>query len=342
MVLSNVERQQRYRDNNKEKINEKKRLTRKNIRGITKCEEIKEEIKIEDYDVKDTEKIVQKHKLNKSLISDDSINVYIKSIKKLYRIYNKEELDETEIKKLLNNDKTTDHNKIKKQMEFIILNIEDINLNYKTDVKYLYAINLRVKYNKKIKDILTILNETLKEKYEDTRNDKYNYLNQYKEIVTFKKEEILKNVDKLEKREDKLLYLLMMLVPNKRMNEYTNMQIIKNEDEMISKSINYLKNDIMYINKTKNKKKINFKIPKEIIEYIDYNKSILLEGKTSNLLMKYIMINKAIYNIGLTNTEMRHLYSSYINSRNINISDHQNISKIMGHSIDQNRKYAIL
>lgn len=169
--------------------------------------------------------------------------------------------------------------------------------------------------------------------------------------ISFKKKDILENAEKIDDVYLKLMYLIMFLLPTRRIGELTNMRIAKIDSDVSNnittiilslKNYNWYWRGSFYNNNTKTKTSyINKDIDNEIIELI--NK---LPDDT-DFIFKYENINavfsnltNSIYNITLTANDVRHLYATYSVSSG-NGKKIMNDAKLMNHSVEEHCLYCI-
>jgi hypothetical protein len=137
MALTNAERQRRYRErqilNNKEEYDKKISLKMKKHYKKLKNEDIEENEEEKEEIITPLKAIKRRiNPLNKSKLSENTIKIYLRSIRKIYKNYNKKEIeDDSEIIKLLRNE-PYNLEKITLQLEFVktdLINV--IKENYK-------------------------------------------------------------------------------------------------------------------------------------------------------------------------------------------------------------------
>jgi len=386
MPLTNAERQKRYRDrqllNNKEAYDKKISLKMKKYYKKLKNEETNDKQETDNKEeTNDKEennnfnfillKPIKKriNPLNKSKLNDKSIQLYLKTIKKIYKNYYKKEIDdETELINVLTN-KPYNRDKITKQLEFIKTDIYNvIKDNYK-DITILYAIITRIKnFAKQVKELHPYIEQRQNNYNEKRINKKVDKIIERKmEVLSFKKEDILRIIAKIELSDnEKLIFGLMTLFPTRRPNDYRKMLISETKPKkenklLINERNNYYYNKRFYFNVTKNKDIQEFDIPDELDILINEiinkrdnkidNKHLILnkENKeyTNSSLSIFIMktFNK-IYGISISAVEIRRLYSTYLQKefKNGNITEekHRMICEMMSHSYEENKKYAYL
>ena len=370
MPLTNAERQRKYRENqllhNKEDYDKRISLKMKkhykklkNEENINKEEE-KEFIFIE---LKPIKKRI--NPLNRSKLNEKSIELYLKTIKKIYKNYYKKDIDDDiDLINLLRN-KPYNLDKITLQLQFLKTDLYNvIKENYK-DITILYAVITRIKnFAKQVKQLYPYI-EQKQNNYNEKRMNKKPDMNVERKIETlsFKKEDILSILSNEEFNltdNEKLIFALMTLFPTRRAVDYRKMLISetqpKKENKLrMNERNNYYYNKKFYFNVTKNKEIQEFDIPDELDKLINEiinkreNKHLLLNNDnkeySNSTLSIFIMktFNK-IYGISISAVEIRRLYSTYLQKevKNGNISEekHRIICEMMNHSYEENKKYA--
>ena len=163
--------------------------------------------------------------LNKSILNDNTIKIYLRSIKKIYKNYYKKDIDdESEIINLLTN-KPYNLEKITLQLDFVKTDLmKIIKENYK-DIRNLYAVITRIKnFAKQVKELYPYI-EKKQNIYNENRKNKEVNKNVEKrmEAISFRKEDILKILsnENLHLTEtEKLIFALMTLFPTRRAVDY--------------------------------------------------------------------------------------------------------------------------
>jgi hypothetical protein len=394
MALTNAERQKKYRErqllNNKDAYDKKISLKMKKHYKKLKNEEIiinsdnnEEKIQEIEYNIinkdekEDKEFILIQLKpikkrinpLNKSKLNDKSIQLYLKTIKKIYKNYYKKDIeDDTDLLNILTN-KPYNLNKLTLQLQFLKTDLYNvIKDNYK-DITILYAVITRIKnFAKQVKQLYPYIEQKQNNYNEKRINKTPDTIVKHKiEVLSFKNEDILTILsnDNLHLTEtEKLIFALMTLFPTRRAVDYRKMLISdtkpKKENKLkMNERNNYYYNKQFYFNVTKNKDIQQFDIPDELDilinqiitnrQYKTNNKHLLLNNDnnefTNSSLSIFIMktFNK-IYNISISAVEIRRLYSTYLQKevKNGNITEekHRIICEMMNHSYEENKKYA--
>ena len=381
MPLTNAERQKRYREkqllHNKEAYDKKISLKmKKHYRKLKNEEDIVDK---KEEDIVDKEFILMELKpikrrinpLNKSKLNDKSIELYLKTIKKIYKNYYKKEIeDDSDLLNILTN-KPYNLDKLTLQLEFIKTDLYNvIKENYK-DITILYAVITRIKnFAKQVKQLYPYIEQKQNIYNEKRITKKPDMIIEHKiETLSFKKEDILSilNNDNIQLTEtERLIYGLMTLFPTRRAVDYRKMLISdtkpKKEAKLkINERNNYYYNKQFYFNVTKNKDIQQFDIPDELDKLINEmiikrqnktdNKHLLLNNEnkefSNSSLSIFIMktFNK-IYNISISAVEIRRLYSTYLQKEvkkgDITEEKHRKICEMMNHSYEENKKNAYL
>jgi phosphopantetheine adenylyltransferase len=372
MALTNAERQRRYRErqllNNKEEYEKKISLKMKKHYRKIKNEDIEENEEEKEEIITPLKAIKRRiNPLNKSKLSENTIKIYLRSIRKIYKNYNKKEIeDDSEIIKLLRNE-PYNLEKITLQLEFVktdLINV--IKENYK-DIRNLYAVITRIKnFAKQVKELYPYIEKKQNIYNENRKNKEVNKnVERRMEAISFRKEDILKILSNeiLHLTEtEKLIFALMTLFPTRRAVDYRKMLISdtkpKKENKLkMNERNNYYYKKEFYFNVTKNKDIQQFEVPEELDKIINEiivnkdtdDKHLLLnnekkEYSTSSLSIFIMRTFNKIYGISISAVEIRRLYSTYLKEEakngNITEEEHRKICEKMNHSYEENKKYA--
>lgn len=207
-------------------------------------------------------------------------------------------------------------------------------------------------YNEIAKNIIEIGKE-----YDNERDNNSIKETEIDKIITNYDENILlKNVDKLNNVEHKIIYGLYTLIPPRRL-EYSNMIIlIENNEKELIKDHNYLICDMNY-----NAKYFIFKNYKT--SNVFGEQKILIPESLSNIIKEYILLKKKknkdklfninsntlgkniskifniIYNEKISLRWLRISYATYIRKKNLSNNELKDISEKMAHGIVTNSRY---
>jgi hypothetical protein len=387
MPLTNAERQKRYREkqllNNKEEYKNKISLKMKTHYKKLKNEHPKQEPLQLHQDDKLPEhqekkefiliplKPIKKriNPLNKSKLNDKSIQIYLKTIKKIYKnYYNKDIDDDTDLLNVLTN-KPYNLDNIKSQLQFLKSDLFNVIKNNYNDITILYALITRIKrFAKQVKELYPYI-EQKQNNYNEKRINKVpdDIVKQKIDVLSFKKEDILtilSNPNSDLTDSEKLIFALMTLFPTRRPIDYRKMLISdtkpKKENKLkMNERNNYYYNKKFYFNVTKNKDIQFFDVPDDLDKIINDiiskrhdltdNKHLLLndnykEFSNSSLSIFIMKTFNKIYGISISAVEIRRLYSTYLQKEvkdgNITEEQHRIICEMMNHSYEENKKYA--
>ena len=303
----------------------------------------------------------------KNLKKETAIDYSIK-INRIHKNITNEDLDSNIILNVLNNNYTEKDisyiiNKLYYLENNILLNylfnkydnkitIKTYLIPYSVICSYIEYYKERNVYNNIARKIIEIGKEYEYERDNNSiQEDEINkIINNYEEII------LLKNIDKLDNIESKLIYGLYTLLPPRRL-EYSNMiiLIINNENEII-KDHNYL-----ICEKNYNPKYFIFK--KYKTSNVFGEQKILIPESLSNIICKYLSINNKkehdklfymtsnilgkkisnifskIYNEKMCLKWLRISYATYIRKQNLTNNELKEISEKMAHSIVTNSRY---
>ena len=314
--IKHREASKRYRASNKEKIaNYNKKYQQKlnerkaeiNKKFIKRDEPIPEPINIEEFSKvikidkrtrkgrkKATkEEIIPSFQTRKEPLDYSTMDDYLRKANILNKLFNGKALSQevkAELKKLLNDNPNTNNQLILNEMSFIYNDIDNTinilrqsytnNNSFKSYITVLAVISSHIKELKSIYSIYTKLGKDINKQVQEVRE-----LNELQEedegkIIPVGEEEFQKNIDKLEKIDDILIYALYLLFPARRL-DYRNMLITSETD------INKL-NDINFLIRDGNKKKFVFNDYKT---YKTYKKQVFdVPESLSKIINKYMTI----------------------------------------------------
>lgn len=379
MPLTSAERKRRYREKQKlenlEEYKLKEQLKNKKY-YISKIKHI--DVKDDDdillsKNERETEFIylepIKKriNPINKSKLNYNTIQSYLKTMKYIYFSHHNSELtDDIDLLNVLSN-KPYNLQNINNQFGFIKKNIyELVKNNNKDDIRILYSVITRIKsYAIPVKQLYPyILN------YQNTYNAKRanktidTSIQNKLDILSFDKNDIINNINTHSDLScnEILIYSLLTLFPTRRPVDYRKMLITFSEPPNQSKikyedKYNYYYNKFFYFYVTKNKKVQKFNVPDDLDNIIQSNISnknnndFLLSNNnkqfTQNELSKFIMNTfYKIYNVSISAVEIRRFYATHLKSlfdKNlISEKEHRDISDMMNHNYEENKKYAYI
>jgi len=328
---SNAENNRAYRARKGEEINARRREQRNGKRAI-------ETVKIE-YEVKELKK-ADKLPVRKEGegIGEQTKRNYVAYIKKFHRRYKGEELeDEDDIIKKIEG-KEYSAMKVSRRFKDII---EDKMVEIKgnpLDVKNIYSIFRGIRG---FSDILKELYPYLKDYAEQYEYKRSNVIAEEDNLrISFEREEINENLNKLDDKIDKIIYGYIMIM-NGRVHDLRYTKISKNKEEIKDKEYNYIYEGKYYINNTKNEAQI-LDIEEDFKElYEGEEEGFILGGlmPASTLTHRIQRITEKIYGKVYTASNIRHLFATYINNKGAGYRERKETSSKAGHSIEQQIKY---
>lgn len=331
-VKTNAENNRAYRERKREEINARRREQRNGNRAIKNV--------VIEYEVKKLKKIGKLPAVKqKEGIADITKNNYISYIKNFYKKINDKELcEDSEIIKKIREEK---YNSLKISKEFKKLindNIGTIKEN-PTDVKNIYSIFRGIRGFAEISKVLYPYLKDYAEQYDEKRSEIVAEDDDIK--ISFERDEIIKNINKLIDDIDKIIYGYMMIM-NGRMHDLRYTKICINKDEVNNEENNYIYNSKYYINNTKNKKKQILEIDEDFKALYNENKEGYILGElmpASTLTQRIQRITLKIYGKIYTSSNIRHLYATYINNKGASYKERKETATKAGHSIVQQIKY---
>ena len=338
------------RELNKDKINEARRELRK-LKNESIVKPIQHINKAIDIDAVDTD-IKREYKAGAKItkLNENTIDNYIKSIRAIYPKYNNDKPlnDDAEILKMLNGVKYNS-TKLYKQNKYIIDNIKDIATNYSSYLPKLYSIFSRLngKNLKQLREVIYPYMTAYNTNYKENRSNVV-VNKEMTSKISFDTADVIENANKIDDVYDKIMYMLLFLIPTRRLYDYRIMRIAtkKDTDDM---EFNWYYQGKMYINNTKNKKAMVLDIPNEIISVInklpadtDY-----IFGKFYNaptLSRRFTTITNDIYGNSFNAVDIRKLYATYNLKTAGDTGDmrkYNETAKKMGHSTAENANYSL-
>lgn len=341
----------KHRELNKDKINEARRENRKILnKTIEKpIQHIDKPIDIEAVDTSIKRNYKASTKITK--LNENTADNYIKTIRALYPKYHNDKplADDAEILKLLNGVKYNS-TKLYKQNKYIIDNIKDIATNHSSYLTKLYSIFSRLngKNLKQLREaIYPYMTEYNKNYVENRSNVVVN-----KEMTTkisFDTKDVIENANKIDEVYDKLMYMLLFLMPTRRLYDYRITRIATKKGDIDDEKYNWYYQGKFYINNTKNKKMMILDVPSEIIAIINqlpYDTDYIF-GKLYNaptLSRRFSKITNDIYGDPFNAVDIRKLYATYNLKTAGDTGDmkkYNETAKQMGHSTSENANYSL-
>jgi hypothetical protein len=329
------EAQRRYREKNREKINEERR-GEKDKRAILRIESLIPSIE-ELRKIKPVNRLPDRKEGD---IQEQTKEKYIEYIKVFYKEYAGEIIDDDhDIIKKIKGIKYKSKELVNKLKKIIEEKYEDIIVkNYRT-IHIFYSILRGIRGLTEIEKKLYGVVKHSADTYQQGRS-KIKFDIEAINDVKFDEEEIKKNLEKLETIAEKIMYGFTMVF-NRRLYDLQN--TLKIETREADDTNNYIKGNIWYINKTKNKVKIELELPEYLIELVkevrdgEYIFGKLYHKSTVSQMFNSIMLK--IYGKIYTANNMRHIYITQINQGGKSYKELNDLAKQSGHTITEQQKY---
>ena len=296
--------QRRYREKNRDKINEERR-GEKDKRAILRIES-------EIPSIEELRKIIPVKRLpdrKEGEIQEQTKEKYIEYMKVFYKEYADEIIGyEDDIIKKIKGLKYKSKELANKLKKIIEDRYEDIIVkNYRT-IHILYSVLRGIRG---LTDIQKKLYGVVKHSADTYQKGRSKIIFDTDAInnIKFEEKEIKKNLEKLESIPDKIMYGYTMVF-NRRLYDLQNTLRIETGESDDTK--NYIKGNMWYINKTKNKVKIELELPEYLMELVkevsegEYILGKLYHKSTVSQMFNSIMLK--IYGKIYTANNMRHIY----------------------------------
>lgn len=285
-------------------------------------------------------------KLRKEPLKESSQIFLIRVIRKIHKYYTLEDInDDNDVIKAIKGE-PFNYKNIVKLFPYLFddRHIYDVICKFSRNIVAIASIFSRIHgflyFRRRLVPYIEVINNVQQEKRDNTTIDK-----DIKDKLSFNRDDILPNLDKLDKNYDKLLYLLLTLIPTRRAHDF---RYTKNSssipDDTIDKGFNYYFDKHIYIYNTKNKKFYDLLLPDEIIPYISTDTEFILGDKlvSPQLLSQHIKrIFKKIYDYPYNATLIRKLYATY-SRENLTKKEIRHNAIAMGHSLNENYNYSFV
>jgi len=167
--------------------------------------------------------------------------------------------------------------------------------------------------------------------------------------ISFDTNDVVSNANKITDSYDKLMYMLLFLLPTRRLYDYRIMRIASKKGDIDNEKFNWYYQGKIYINNTKNKRTIILDVPKQIIDVINSlpNDTDYIFGKLYNaptLSRRFAKITSDIYNEPFNAVDIRKLYATYNMKTAGETGDmrrYTETARQMGHSTAENANYSL-
>jgi len=253
----NKMRNKKYREDNKGKINERRREERiaEREEEIRPIEHKREELDVSKIDRTAKRGYKKEGAMGAGELKDSTRSNYKAVIRTIYRKYKNAEIgEENEIFKMLEG-KRYRCTEIYKDFKFIKERIEEIGRDNSGYLSNIYSIFSMFKQKRltEIRDMIYPYFRAQGEQYRENRHKNKINIEEIRKI-SFKEEDIEERVRGIEGAYNRLLYALMLKLPTRRLADYRVMRIENPEGK--DKGYNYYYDGKLYINNTKNKREM--------------------------------------------------------------------------------------
>jgi hypothetical protein len=156
-------------------------------------------------------------------------------------------------------------------------------------------------------------------------------------LISLDKQDLLDNSNKLTDNPSKLLYLLMTILPPRRLDDYRTMTFGVSNG-------NHFDAEYMYITEanTKNKKSITIKIPDELLPLIPTSGFLLGKYYSQPVLSnRFASIMTQVYGRKIGALQLRRIFLTHFNKKAASFLERKIIADAVGHSVEESTKYSV-
>jgi hypothetical protein len=156
-------------------------------------------------------------------------------------------------------------------------------------------------------------------------------------LISLDKQDLLENSNKLTDNPSKLLYLLMTILPPRRLDDYRTMTFGVSDG-------NHFDTEYMYITEanTKNKKSITIKIPDELLPLIPTSGFLLGKNYSQPVLSnRFASIMTQVYGRKIGALQLRRIFLTHFNKKAASFLERKIIADAVGHSVEESVKYSV-
>jgi hypothetical protein len=156
-------------------------------------------------------------------------------------------------------------------------------------------------------------------------------------LISLDKQDLLDNSNKLSDNPSKLLYLLMTILPPRRLDDYRTMTFGVSDG-------NHFDTEYMYITEanTKNKKSITIKIPDELLHLIPTSGFLLGKYYSQPVLSnRFASIMTQVYGRKIGALQLRRIFLTHFNKQGGSFLERKIIADAVGHSVEESVKYSV-
>lgn len=336
-LLMNAKRNREYRERHGDTINTNRRDNRiKGKAGITPaplydCDKI----------LKPVDKLPVRKDKDKEGKAENTKRTYISFIRGFYKRRTGEELEDgSDIIRSINEEKYSAL-KVSKQFRGIIEeNMRDI-VRIPYEVNNLYKILRGIKgFTEICKGLYAYVLEYTRQ-YEEKRSVVIVEDVKDIDIISFEREDIERNLERIVNGIDKVIYGYIFIVRG-RLNDMRIMRVTREKEDTTKLEYNYIYEDNIYINSTKNGKGKIMEIPGDFKRLCEGIPEGYLLGELiaqSTLSQRFQRIMKGLYGKSYTYLNIRHINATHINARGASLKEREETSKMAGHSVEQQLRY---
>ena len=266
-------------------------------------------------------------------LKDNTINTYVSKLRAFHRRMTGLELSDDMINAI--NGAEYDNTVIQNEFNYLYEKTPYIIENELKAIPNLCKIFTKITGFVKLIKLLTPIKRSIEMAEGVKRN---NSTIKQEDMINFDKEELVRNALSLTDDYEKIMYLLMTLIPTRRLDDYRNMTYGENEG-------NYFDDEFMYIKdtNTKNKKSITIKIPTEIVDILPHTGFILgYEYTQPALTVKFSSVMNKIYKKKINATDLRRMYLTTVNNSGMSYLEKKDIADAVGNSIVEGIKYSLI
>lgn len=314
----------------RQKKNEYQRNWRAKNKGTAEGVISKPELSI---DLQNTEPLKYKPKKAKTVpLKDSTVNTYVSKLRAFHKRMTGLPLSENVIDAIEGNE--YDKKAVKDEFKYLYDRIEYIKENELNAIPTLCKIFTKFIGFVKLIKILTPIKWKIENALEVRRNET---TIKEEDLISFDKQDLLQNANKLTDSYEKIMYLLMTLLPTRRLSDYRNMTYGESNG-------NYYDDENIYIRDiaTKNKKSIVIKIPTEIVDILPHTGYILgFEYSQPLLSRKFAMLMEKIYGRQFGASDLRRMYLTIINRSGASYLERRDVADAVGNSVEETVKYSM-
>ena len=350
-------RNRKFRGDKNTEINERRREERARV---TSAEIRPIEHNVAEIDLAKVDKTAKRGYKKVGALEVEKLKESTKSnykavIRTLYSKYKKKGIEEGNSMMRMLEGERYKANEIYRDFKFIIGEIEDIAKNNGCYLSNIYSIFSLFK-QKRLMGIRDTIYPYFRAQGEQYRENRHNNKINEEEIrkISFKEEDIERSIKGIEGEYNRLLYALMLKLPTRRLADYRNMKISKDNPEEKDKGYNYYYEGKLYINNTKNKREMVQDISgeemiKRLIGELPENTIYLISGEEMysqpKLTKIFGRITKGIYGTRFNARDIRKISAteSYNRIREEGgIRRFKEDAKNRGHSIEEALEYVLM